>query len=110
MPTSLPHPVILCSALFSISHAEHPSPVSEYVVTCDKRVSVSSRVFRLFVLFLHTISFINRHLALYHFQVAISEIESFESITYTQDFTCYLSVNSEPTVAEPMYMPHGRQI
>jgi hypothetical protein len=57
-PTSLPHPTILC-----LSYAEHPSPVSDYVVSCVPSLPMS---FDFSVLFLHTISLIHRHLALYH--------------------------------------------
>jgi len=45
-----------------------------------KRVPYLPVSFDFSVLFLHTISLIHRHLALYHSQVAIFEFESFESL------------------------------
>jgi hypothetical protein len=59
------------------SHAEHP--VSEYVVSCEKHLSISSRV-----LFLHTISLIHRHLV----NLKASNHH------FIQDSTWYLFINS----------------
>ena len=54
------------------------SSCCQTVVSCEKRVPSPPVSFDFSVLFLHSISLIHRHLAVYHSQVAISEFGSFE--------------------------------
>jgi hypothetical protein len=107
-PTSLPHPAIPCTPLFSCRTSflrvrSRSLP--------QKMLSVSSRVYRLFCLFLHTISLIHRRLAFYHSQVAISEFEGFESSSTSKirPGICP-SILSPLAVCTSMCMPHGIQI
>ena len=90
------------------SHAKHP--VSEYVVSCKKHLSVSSRVFRLFCP-------LSSHYLLESTAISPFTIPKWAFLNmrasnhhFIQDLTSYLFTDSEPTVAVCMCIPHGRQI
>lgn len=97
-PPSLSCPYSLWHCLYLLPHrAILYSPLFSYRTSClrvrcllRKTRFVSSRDFRFFCplsFFILSPRSVRRHLALYNSQVAISEFESFESITHIQDST-----------------------